>query len=59
MKLAKCTMLLALALPQLALAHQAGDFLFAQVAPPFDLTKARITYWVWADSVPVMIPNWV
>ncbi len=26
MKLAKCTMLLALALPQLALAHQAGDF---------------------------------
>jgi len=26
MKLAKCAMLLALALPQLAMAHEAGDF---------------------------------
>lgn len=26
MKLAKCALLLALAIPQLALAHQAGDF---------------------------------
>lgn len=35
MKLAKCAMLLALALPQFALAHQAGDFFVrAGVLPP-------------------------
>lgn len=57
MKLAKCAMLLALALPQFALAHQRA-ILSVQEVPQSDPPKAQTMCWEWGRLAQATTLSW-
>nr|MBA2814459.1 outer membrane protein OmpW [Candidatus Pantoea persica] len=57
MKLTKCAFLLAMALPQLALAHEAGDFFMRVGSATVRPTEGSDNVSAWGRSTSATIPS--